>query len=148
MHPQYSLARPLRSAPPWSRARHHLRSTAHAGARRDHREHRPAARAAGAGLSGNGLEWVVNAYALTFGGLLLLGGRTGDILGRRRMIIAGIALFSTASLLGGLATAEWWLLAARAIQGTDATLLALLITLIAIRVRRTDLSAASQLSVP
>jgi hypothetical protein len=64
------------------------------------------------------------------------------------MIIAGIALFSTASLLGGLATAEWWLLAARAIQGTDATLLALLITLIAIRVRRTDLSAASQLGVP
>ena len=56
------------------------------------------------GFSGNGLEWVVNAYALTFGGLLLLGGRTGDILGRRRRFITGIALFSTASLLGGLAS--------------------------------------------
>ena len=44
------------------------------------------------GFSGTGLEWVVNAYALTFGGLLLLGGRAGDILGRRRMFIAGIAL--------------------------------------------------------
>src|SRR5574341_924495 len=76
------------------------------------------------GFSGNGLEWVVNAYALTFGGLLLLGGRTGDILGRRRMFITGIAVFSTASLLGGLATAEWWLLAARAIQGTGAAIAA------------------------
>src|SRR5215472_10729387 len=46
------------------------------------------------GFSGTGLEWVVNAYALTFGGLLLLGGRAGDILGRRRVFIAGIALFA------------------------------------------------------
>ena len=46
------------------------------------------------GFSGSGLEWVVNAYALTFGGLLLLGGRAGDILGRRRVFIAGIILFS------------------------------------------------------
>src|SRR5260370_1860935 len=51
------------------------------------------------GFSGSGLEWVVNAYALTFGGLLLLGGRAGDILGRRRVFIAGIILFSVASLL-------------------------------------------------
>src|SRR5260221_5422220 len=51
------------------------------------------------GFSGSGLEWVVNAYALTFGGLLLLGGRAGDILGRRRVFIAGIILFSIASLL-------------------------------------------------
>ena len=50
------------------------------------------------GFSGTGLEWVVNAYALTFGGLLLLGGRAGDILGRRRVFIAGIILFSVASL--------------------------------------------------
>ena len=50
------------------------------------------------GFSGTGLEWVVNAYALTFGGLLLLGGRAGDILGRRRMFIAGIVLFSLASV--------------------------------------------------
>src|SRR5258705_177297 len=54
------------------------------------------------GFSGTGLEWVVNAYALTFGGLLLLGGRAGDILGRRRMFIAGIVLFSAASLLGAI----------------------------------------------
>src|SRR6267154_1908451 len=53
------------------------------------------------GFSGSGLEWVVNAYALTFGGLLLLGGRAGDVLGRRRVFIAGILLFSLASLVGG-----------------------------------------------
>src|SRR6266511_88127 len=69
------------------------------------------------GFSGTGLEWVVNAYALTFGGLLLLGGRAGDILGRRRVFIAGIILFSLASLLGGFATTQAWLLAARALQG-------------------------------
>ncbi len=63
------------------------------------------------GFSGTGLEWVVNAYALTFGGLLLLGGRAGDILGRRRVFIAGIILFSVASLLGGFATTQAWLLA-------------------------------------
>ena len=55
------------------------------------------------GFSGAGLEWVVNAYALTFGGLLLLGGRAGDLLGRRRMFIAGLLLFSAASLVGGFA---------------------------------------------
>src|SRR5258708_7049028 len=49
------------------------------------------------GFSGSGLEWVVNAYALTFGGLLLLGGRAGDMLGRRKMFIAGLLLFSAAS---------------------------------------------------
>jgi EmrB/QacA subfamily drug resistance transporter len=69
------------------------------------------------GFSGTSLEWVVNAYALTFGGLLLLGGRSGDLLGRRRIFIAGILVFSLASLLGGLATSEAWLLAARALQG-------------------------------
>src|ERR1700758_4678943 len=69
------------------------------------------------GFSGTGLEWVVNAYALTFGGLLLLGGRAGDILGRRRMFLAGIALFTLASLAGGLATTPGVLLAARALQG-------------------------------
>src|ERR1700758_5027764 len=69
------------------------------------------------GFSGSGLEWVVNAYTLTFGGLLLLGGRAGDILGRRRVFIAGIALFTAASLAGGLATSAAWLLAARAVQG-------------------------------
>ena len=56
------------------------------------------------GFSGSNLEWVVNAYALAFGGLLLLGGRSGDLLGRRRIFIFGILLFSLASLLGGFAT--------------------------------------------
>src|SRR5215467_16165878 len=53
-------------------------------------------------FSGTGLEWVVTGYAVTFGGLLLLGGRSGDILGRRRVFMAGIILFAAASLLGGL----------------------------------------------
>jgi EmrB/QacA subfamily drug resistance transporter len=76
------------------------------------------------GFSGSGLEWVVNAYALAFGGLLLLGGRAGDILGRRRVFVAGIAVFSLASLLGGLATTQEWLLAARALQGIGAAVVA------------------------
>ena len=76
------------------------------------------------GFSGTGLEWVVNAYALTFGGLLLLGGRAGDILGRRRVFIAGIILFSVASLLGGFATTQAWLLAARAAQGVGGAIIA------------------------
>jgi EmrB/QacA subfamily drug resistance transporter len=75
-------------------------------------------------FSGSGLEWVVNAYALTFGGLLLLGGRAGDILGRRRVFIAGIILFSVASLLGGFATTQEWLLAARALQGVGGAIIA------------------------
>ncbi|MFF1734274.1 MFS transporter [Streptomyces sp. NPDC058247] len=63
------------------------------------------------------LTWVVSAYTLTFGGLLLLGGRAGDILGRRRVFMSGILLFTLASLLGGLAQEPWQLLAARALQG-------------------------------
>ncbi|MFF3820296.1 MFS transporter [Streptomyces bluensis] len=63
------------------------------------------------------LTWVVSAYTLTFGGLLLLGGRAGDILGRRRVFITGILLFTLASLLGGFAQEPWQLLAARALQG-------------------------------
>jgi EmrB/QacA subfamily drug resistance transporter len=73
-------------------------------------------------FSATGLSWVVNAYTLTFGGLLLLGGRAGDILGRRRVLIAGILLFGLASLLGGLATSAAWLLAARALQGVGAAI--------------------------
>ena len=69
------------------------------------------------GFSGSGLEWVVNAYALAFGGLLLLGGRAGDLLGRRRVFIAGILLFSVASLLGGFATTQAWLLVAPGAAG-------------------------------
>jgi EmrB/QacA subfamily drug resistance transporter len=76
------------------------------------------------GFSGSGLEWVVNAYALTFGGFLLLGGRAGDILGRRRVFIAGIILFAAASLAGGFANSEAWLLTARAIQGVGGAIVA------------------------
>jgi MFS family permease len=76
------------------------------------------------GFSGSGLEWVVNAYALTFGGLLLLGGRTGDLLGRRKMFIAGLLLFSAASLAGGFANSQAFLLTARAVQGAGGALVA------------------------
>jgi EmrB/QacA subfamily drug resistance transporter len=68
-------------------------------------------------FSTTSLSWVLNAYTLTFGGLLLLGGRAGDILGRRRVFITGILVFTLASLLGGLAQNSGWLLAARALQG-------------------------------
>ena len=71
-------------------------------------------------FSGTGLEWVVTAYAVTFGGLLMLGGRSGDILGRRRVLIAGILAFTLASLLGGLATSSWLLVTARVLQGVGA----------------------------
>jgi len=75
-------------------------------------------------FSGTGLEWVVTGYAVTFGGLLMLGGRAGDILGRRRVLRAGIVLFTLASLLGGLATESWMLITARVLQGTGAALAA------------------------
>ena len=76
------------------------------------------------GFSGTNLEWVVNAYALTFGGLLLLGGRAGDLLGRRKMFIAGLLLFSAASLAGGFADSQAFLLTARAVQGAGGALVA------------------------
>src|SRR4029077_14738414 len=59
------------------------------------------------------LVWVINGYTLTFGGLLLLGGRTGDLFGRRRMFMIGVSIFTVASLLGGFATSEGWLIGAR-----------------------------------
>ena len=70
------------------------------------------------------LEWVVNAYAIAFGGLLLLGGRTGDLFGRRRMFIIGALLFTAGSMAGGLATSPAYLIAARAAQGVGAAILA------------------------
>ena len=76
------------------------------------------------GFSGAGLEWIVTAYSLAFGSLLLLGGRLGDIYGRRRIFMGGVLLFSLASLVGGFATSEWWLLTARAVQGAGAALAA------------------------
>jgi len=63
------------------------------------------------------MTWAINAYTLAFGGLLLLGGRAGDILGRRQMFIFGLGLFSLGSLLGGLATSFQMLLVGRVIQG-------------------------------
>jgi EmrB/QacA subfamily drug resistance transporter len=71
-------------------------------------------------FSRQSLQWVVSAYALTFGGLLLLGGRAADLLGRRRVFVGGVAVFALASLLGGLAWAPGLLVAARALQGIGA----------------------------
>ena len=70
------------------------------------------------------LSWVVNAYVLTFGGFLLLGGRIADLLGRRRVFMVGLGVFSLASLAGGLAQSEAWLIGARAVQGLGAAMLA------------------------
>jgi EmrB/QacA subfamily drug resistance transporter len=74
-------------------------------------------------FSQDNLSWVVNAYTLTFGGFLLLGGRMADLIGRRRMFILGLGLFATASLAGGLAQSDVWLIAARSVQGLGAALL-------------------------
>ncbi len=76
------------------------------------------------GFSAAQLSWVTNAYTLAFGGLLLLGARAGDILGRRRMFILGLSLFTLASVAIGFAPSVSWLLAARAIQGAGAAVLA------------------------
>ncbi|QES41353.1 MFS transporter [Streptomyces venezuelae] len=76
------------------------------------------------GMSAVGLQWVVNAYSIAFAGFMLLGGRAGDLFGRKRMFLVGLGLFTAASLGGGLAQAEWQLLAARAVQGLGAAVLA------------------------
>jgi EmrB/QacA subfamily drug resistance transporter len=74
-------------------------------------------------FSQDNLSWVVNAYTLTFGGFLLLGGRLADLLGRRAIFMGGLGLFAVASLLGGLAQSDTWLIAARALQGLGAALI-------------------------
>ncbi|HET8893305.1 MAG TPA: MFS transporter [Gaiellaceae bacterium] len=71
-------------------------------------------------FSATGLQWVITAYAITFGGFLLLGGRAGDILGRKRMFLVGVVLFSAASLVCGLSSSAGVLVAARAVQGLGA----------------------------
>jgi MFS family permease len=76
------------------------------------------------GFSQAGLSWVVNAYLLTFGGFLLLGGRAGDLFGRRRVFAFGLALFTLASLLCGLAGSQGLLVAARALQGVGGAIIA------------------------
>ncbi|WP_301176700.1 MFS transporter [Actinomadura geliboluensis] len=83
----------------------------------------PAIRA-GLGFAPVGLAWVVHVYALTFGGFLLLGGRAGDLYGRRRLFTAGLVVFGLCSLAGGLAQAPWQLVAARAGQGLGAAAVA------------------------
>jgi MFS family permease len=75
-------------------------------------------------FSSTALSWVQNAYLLAFGGLLLLGARAGDLLGRRRMFIVGLGLFTVASVAVGSAQTELWLIAARAAQGAGAAILA------------------------
>src|SRR3954463_15568670 len=69
------------------------------------------------GFSATSLAWVVNAYMLTYGGLLLLGGRLGDLYGHRRLFLGGLTLFTVASLVCGLAGSQGFLIAARAVQG-------------------------------
>ncbi len=69
------------------------------------------------GFTESSLAWVVNAYLLTYGGFLLLGGRLGDFLGARKLFIGGIVLFTVASLVCGLSTTQWMLVSARAVQG-------------------------------
>ncbi|HVW43207.1 MAG TPA: MFS transporter [Amycolatopsis sp.] len=76
------------------------------------------------GFSASGLQWVVNAYALAFGGFLLLGGRIADLYGRKRIFLLGLTVFSVASLVGGLASTPGLLIAARALQGLGAAVLA------------------------
>ena len=79
---------------------------------------------AGLHLSGAAQQWVINAYTLTFAGLLLLGGRAADLFGRRRVFVLGLSFFTGFSLLGGLAQNGAWLITARALQGAGAALLA------------------------
>lgn len=79
---------------------------------------------AGAGLSDSGTTWVVNAYGLAFGALLPASGRAADLLGRRRVLVAGLALFAAASATAGLATSSDVLIAARAVQGVGAAAIA------------------------
>src|SRR5215211_5416128 len=75
------------------------------------------------GFSQENLQWVISAYALVFGGFLLLGGRAADLLGRRRIFLLGIVVFTVGSLLSGLAWSETSLIAARALQGLGAAVI-------------------------
>ena len=76
------------------------------------------------GLSEANLQWIVNAYALTFGGFLLLGGRAGDLAGRKKIFLVGLVVFTVASLANGLATSSGMLIVFRGVQGLGAALIA------------------------
>ncbi|MEU0275327.1 MFS transporter [Streptomyces sp. NPDC006307] len=76
------------------------------------------------GLSALGLQWVLNAYTIAFAGFMLLGGRAADLFGHKRVFLIGLGLFTAASVAGGLAVEGWQLLAARAVQGLGAAVLA------------------------
>ncbi|MGP9021076.1 MFS transporter [Streptomyces sp. BR1] len=78
----------------------------------------------GLGMTPAGLQWVVNAYSIAYAGFMLLGGRAGDLFGRKRMFLVGLGLFTAASLAGGLAQEGWQLLLARGVQGLGAAVLA------------------------
>src|ERR1700716_3163184 len=75
------------------------------------------------GFSQQNLQWVISAYALVFGGFLLLGGRAAALLGRRRLFLIGVVVFTVASLLAGLAWSEGSLIGARAVQGLGAAII-------------------------
>jgi MFS family permease len=92
----------------------------HGGRRHNNCEHRVALDQARHGVSPSGSQWVLNAYALVFGGLLLLFGRRGDRMGRRRLFIVGLIVFLAGSVLAGVATQAWVLLGGRIIQGLGA----------------------------
>ena len=98
--------------------------------------------------SSTGLQWVVNAYVLTFGGFLLLGGRAADLYGRRRVYMFGLGLFTLASLVGGFSQNSTWLTTARAVQGiggaflSPATLTIIVTTFTGVRLARRSASGA------
>src|SRR5262249_59810379 len=96
------------------------------------------------GFSQENLQWVISAYALFFGGFLLLGGRAADLLGRRRIFLVGIVLFTVSSLLAGLAWSEASLIAARAFQGLGAAV----ITPAALSILSTTVTAGHQPTLP
>src|SRR5512132_3009242 len=95
------------------------------------------------GFSEQNLQWVISAYALVFGGFLLLGGRAADLLGRRRIFLVGIVLFTVSSLLAGLAWSETSLISARAFQGLGAAL----ITPAALSIRSTTVTEGRERNI-
>ena len=105
-----------------ARPRPRLPGAVHGHPRRDDRERRAADDPEGPDFSEADLQWIVNAYTLTFGGFLLLGGRAGDLIGRKRVFLAGVVLFTVASALCALAQSDTWLILTRGLQGLGAAL--------------------------